>query len=88
MTGLIVNEITLITTAKIVDGKTITGDGAITLTALGVTRQRTIGITVTGTKTVNVATTSHSQATSAHLRSQSILERLSRQLQPMRLAAR
>ena len=34
VTGLIVNEITLITTAKIVDGKTGTGDSTITLTAL------------------------------------------------------
>ena len=56
VTGLIVNEITLITTAKIVDGKTITGDGAITLTALeGDAAADLSGITVTGTKTVNVA---------------------------------
>ena len=56
VTGLIVNEITVITTAKIVDGKTITGDGAITLTALeGDAAADLSGITVTGTKTVNVA---------------------------------
>ena len=56
VTGLIVNEITLITTAKMVDGKTITGDGAITLTALeGDAAADLSGITVTGTKTVNVA---------------------------------
>ncbi len=56
VTGLIVNEITLTTTAKIADGKTITGDGAITLTALeGDAAADLSGITVTGTKTVNVA---------------------------------
>ena len=56
VTSLIVNEITLTTTAKIADGKTITGDGAITLTALeGDAAADLSGITVTGTKTVNVA---------------------------------
>ena len=56
VTGLIVDGITVITTAKIGDGKTITGDGAITLTALeGDAAADLSGITVTGTKTVNVA---------------------------------
>ena len=56
VTGLRVDDITLTSTAAIADGKTITGNGNLTVTALDATAAADLSlITATGTLTANVA---------------------------------